>query len=383
MLTHKDLLRQEKEALAPYAAFSAATRGRVHPENESLYRSPFMRDRDRVIHCRSFRRLEYKTQVFVNHEGDHYRTRLTHTLEATQIARSIGRALRLNEDLIEALALSHDLGHTPFGHSGEREMNQLMAAWGGFDHNLQTLRVVEKLEQRYPAFAGLNLTWEVREGIVKHSSHCRPELIEAIYEPALRPTLEAQVTMVADEIAYNNHDLDDGLASGMIEVEALQEVRLWNEIYEELRRRYPQAPFAVLKYRTISGIISRQVEDLLAATAARLTPMGSADDARRQPQLLVDFSPPMAERHQELKTFLFHHLYTHYRVVRMEEKARRMLREIYAAYEARPQQLPREFVVSYAGDERLERILCDYIAGMTDRYAIQEYRRLFDPLTRV
>jgi dGTPase len=383
MLNQQELIGAGQEELAPYAVSSRGTRGRAYPEPESRFRTPFQRDRDRVIHCRSFRRLEYKTQVFVNHEGDHYRTRLTHTLEAAQIARSIGRTLRLNEDLIEVLALSHDLGHTPFGHSGEREINLLLKEEGGFDHNRQTLRVVELLEHRYPEFPGLNLTFEVREGIVKHSGHWQPRANEAIYEPQLRPTLEAQVTMIADEIAYNNHDLDDGLASGLIEPESLAEVRLWGETFEPIRAAHRESPFAVLKQRAISGIITRMVEDLLEATFDRIRRLRDPQDARQQARILVDFSPQMAERHQELKDFLFRRLYTHYRVIRMEEKARRVLREIFHAYLARPEQLPADFRQFYPPEEKLPRILADYIAGMTDRYAIEEHRKLFDPLARV
>ncbi len=375
----------EKELLAPYAVLSSNTRGRVIPEEESRYRTCFMRDRDRIIHSRAFRRLEYKTQVFVNHEGDHYRTRLTHTLEASQIARSVARAMGLNEPLVEAISLSHDLGHTPFGHAGEREMAGLMKDFGGFDHNMQTLRVVEKLEKRYPEFSGLNLTWEVREGIVKHSSHYKPETADPIYDPYLKPTLEAQVVMLADEIAYNNHDLDDGISSGMISKEDLSAVGLWADTFEEISRKFKGAPFDILKSKTISTIISRQVEDLIAASVQRLSDFNIDDPekARNHPHLLIDFSDFMKKLHMELKDFLFKNLYSHYRVVRMEEKARRIIRDIFNAYRTRPEQLPASILETAEEGEPIERALCDHIAGMTDRYAMEEYDKLFDPKTRV
>ncbi len=380
MLTREKLAQIEQERLAPYAAKSAGTRGRKYPGEEHPYRSAYQKDRDRIIHTTAFRRLEYKTQVFVNYEGDYYRTRLTHTLEATQIARTIARAMRLNEDLAEAITLVHDLGHTPFGHSGEETLHRLMTSHGGFNHTEQTLRIVEILECRYPNFQGLNLTWEVREGIVKHETDY--DAADASdYEPHLRPTLEAQVVNVADEIAYNTHDLDDGLRSGLITPDDLEAegVTLWKEATATI-----STPFSELaRHRLIRYLINREVTDLIHATVHRLQRAGiaSMDDVRNHPTPLVGYSDELAEHNRELKSFLYRKMYRHYRVVRMAVKAQRFLTELFEAYVSEPQQLPTE-TQRRLDDSSLHRVACDYIAGMTDRYALQEHSRLYDPWQR-
>ncbi|NOZ06038.1 MAG: deoxyguanosinetriphosphate triphosphohydrolase [Chloroflexi bacterium] len=380
MLDREAWAQFEEERLAPYAVKSGQTRGRQHPDVEHPYRSPFQRDRDRIIHTTAFRRLEYKTQVFINYEGDYYRTRLTHTLEATQIARTIARALRLNEDLAEATTLVHDLGHTPFGHAGEATLHKLMSDHGGFNHTEQTLRIVQDLECRYPRFRGLNLTWEVREGIVKHETEYDAADASG-FEPELRPSLEAQVVNVSDEIAYNTHDLDDGLRSGLIGPDDLEEegIILWKEATAQI----PEPFSEMTRHRIIRYLINREVTDLIQHTEEQLQRAGiaSVQDVREYPTLLVRPSPEMQERNQNLKSFLYRRLYRHYRVVRMAVKAERFLSELFGAYIAEPEQLPTE--TQYRLDEtNLYRVVCDYIAGMTDRYALQEYRRLFDPWQR-
>jgi dGTPase len=341
----------------------------------------FQRDRDRVIHSGAFRRLEYKTQVFVNHEGDHYRTRLTHTMEASQIARTIARALRLNEDLAEAIVLAHDLGHTPFGHSGERALHNLMRERGGFEHNEQSLRIVEVLEERYPGFKGLNLTYETLEGIQKH----RTEYDVPGGGVARQPGLEAQVADLADEIAYNNHDIDDGLASGMLDAEALETVPLWRETLRVARTRAGGASRKVLYVTTIRGLINRLVTDVIATVEQRIEAAGirSVEEVRRSPERLVGFSPGLSEMNVELKQHLFDHLYRHTRVIRMGSKAERIMEDLFHAYVRQPEQMPQHFVRRLEEGEALERIIADYIAGMTDRYAMDEHQKLFDPHARV
>ncbi len=379
-----DYYDKKERALAPYALKSDLTKGRRYEEPEHAFRSPYQRDRDRIVHCKAFRRLEYKTQVFVYHEGDHYRTRLTHTIEVAQISRTIARALGLNEDVSEAIALAHDLGHPPFGHTGEETLNELMSEHGGFEHNAHSLRIVEELELRYPGFTGLNLTWEVREGIVKHSSeHDRPGLVGE-YEPGKAPCLEAQIVDLADEIAYNNHDIDDGLSSKMLEPEALDEIELWRESCKEARDKSPKADFKIIKCQTIIGIINRQVTDLVGILSDSISRegIGSLDDVRNFPTRLASFSPEMERKNRELKAFLKANLYSHYRVLRMADKARRIIDNLFSIYLKDPRVLPPDKYgnVSKRGKERT---ICDHIAGMTDRFALDESKKLLDPYEKV
>ena len=373
-------------ALAPWAQRAENGRGRRHPEDEHRYRSAYRRDRDRIAHSRAFRRLEYKTQVFVNHEGDHYRTRLTHSIEVALISRTVASALALNEDLVESLALSHDLGHTPFGHLGEEVLEALLAGHGGFNHNRQTLRIVEHLEDRYPEFPGLNLTWEVREGIAKHSGPidvgAAPEFAE--YEPGLQPPLEAQLIDLADEISYNHHDVDDGLEAGLLEIDDLADaVPLFGVPLEQARRKARHASERQARSMALRGLIDGLVTNLIKTTRSNIerAAVGSVDDVRRADGLLVGLSEEVATRNRVLKRYLHEHLYRHHRIERMKDKARRMLEALYERYHGNPRLLPDEFR-SRAVQAGLERTIADYIAGMTDRYAIQEYRRLFDPTVR-
>ncbi len=377
----------EREDLAPYAARSRLSRGRKYPEELKDDRPHFERDRDRVIHCAAFRRLEYKTQVFVNHEGDYYRTRLTHTLEVAQISRGIARRLRLNEDLAESIALAHDLGHTPFGHTGEETLNRLMEDSGGFEHNLQSLRIVEQLEERYPLFRGLNLTWETREGLVKRSaeaSNCARKIPQE-FQPDQAPTLEAQIIELADEIAYNNHDIDDGLEAGYLQEEELrEEVDLWEELEGVVRGKYPGISGKRLKYQTISHLIGYLIEDLVEYTRFRLkeNEIQSLEDVRKAGANLVGFSPSIRARNNALKVFLQERLYKHYKMERMRIKAKRVVQGLFEAYLSHPTLLPIR-QQHKTDSEPLERVICDYIAGMTDRFALEEYRRLFDPEEKV
>ena len=375
--------KQEREILAPYAALSSASRGRQHQEPEHTFRTAFQRDRDRVIHCTAFRRLEYKTQVFVNHEGDHYRTRLTHSLEAAQIARTMARFLRLNEDLTEAVTLSHDIGHTPFGHAGQDAMNELMAGHGGFEHNLQALRIVDYLEKRYPGYRGLNLTREVREGIFKHSPRHEDSGPDE-FRDGLEPVLEAQLTDLADEIAYTNHDLEDGLTSRILELESLDEVELWRKNFRQAREDNPDETPKIHIRLAIRLIINELVTDLLDETSRRIesASIESVDDVQRQSGRLVGFTSSVEEKKAQLKQFLFENLYRHYRVVRMAEKAKRVIGDLFAGYVANPRQLPPQ-VSTRIDDDGLDRVVCDYIAGMTDRFALDEHKRLFDPHVRL
>ncbi len=377
--------------LAPYAASEANSRGRRHPEPPPPYRSEYQRDRDRIVHSTAFRRLEYKTQVFVNHEGDLFRTRLTHSIEVAQIGRTIARALRLNEDLTEAIALAHDLGHTPFGHAGQDALNACMADYGGFEHNLQSLRVVDELEEKYADFPGLNLTFETREGILKH---CSPENARHLGEIGQRflergqPSLEAQLANLADEIAYNNHDVDDGLRAGLLALEALREVTLFREHHDTVHRAHPRLAPRRTIHEVIRRMINRLVSDLIETSRARLEAAGirHPDDVRRWPEPLMGFSSEMAELNRELKRHLRRHLYHHYRVERMTAKARRIVSELFDAFFHHPELLPDEYRLRARERERQQgaagraRVVTDYIAGMTDRYAIAEHKRLFDPL---
>jgi dGTPase len=376
----------ERPDLAPYAARSSLSMGRRYGEMFKDERPAYERDRDRIIHCAAFRRLEYKTQVFVNHEGDYYRTRLTHSLEVAQIARGIARRLHLNEDLAEALALAHDLGHTPFGHTGEEVLNRLMADFGGFEHNRQSLRIVDELEERYAGFNGLNLTFETREGIIKHSSErdypARQDLADFL--PDQRPVLEAQIIDPADEIAYNNHDIDDGLKAGFITLEDLSEVELWRETYALVDGKYPGLERERQIHQTISHLIGRLIDDLVISTGAEIEKyaIGSLQDVRRQPLRLVTFSHEMKRKNNQLKLFLYKRLYHHYKVERMRVKAERFLVLLFDSYLRTPTLLPMAYQRKFEHFGR-ERVICDYLAGMTDRYALDEYKRLFEPYERV
>ncbi|PLX41328.1 MAG: deoxyguanosinetriphosphate triphosphohydrolase [Deltaproteobacteria bacterium] len=378
-------MRGERTDLAPYAAKSVLSRGREHKEALKDNRPAFERDRDRVIHCAAFRRLEYKTQVFVNHEGDYYRTRLTHSLEVAQIARGLARRLGLNEELSEALALAHDLGHTPFGHTGEDVLDSLMKDYGGFEHNLQGHRVVTLLEKRHPDFDGLNLTWEVREGIVKHSSSWdSPDIIAAEgYDPERQPLLEAQIIDFADEIAYNNHDIDDGLEAGYITGEELLEVPLWREVTEAVERAMPSIDGPAKVSQTISYLIGVMMADLVDETTSAISAAGiiSPEEVGGAGRL-VKRSSKMEEKNRELKEFLYNSLYRHPKVETMRFKAESILTALFSACIENPGLLPRSLSASV---ERwgLERTVCDMIASMTDRECIEEHSRLFDPYRKV
>src|SRR4051812_42322133 len=365
--------------LGAYAVTSACSRGRRVAEPLAHGRSDFQRDRDRIVHSTAFRRLEYKTQVFVNHEGDHFRTRLTHSLEVAQIARSIARTLRLNEDLTEAIALAHDLGHTPFGHAGQDALNACMRDHGGFEHNLQSLRVVDILEQRYAAFDGLNLCFETREGILKHCSVRQAQQLGDVGERFLRkhsPSLEAQLANLADEIAYNNHDIDDGLRSGLLRLEQLELVPVVERHLNTIRARFPGLAERRLIHETVRSMVNTLVDDLVRQSEtniARANPK-SIDDVRASRRLL-EFSAQCRAEQQQLKDFLLNNLYRHYRVNRMASKARRVVRELFEAFTAEPRLLPEDFHQQF--EREGARAVADYIAGMTDRYALREHRRLF------
>lgn len=381
MNTRLQIETLEERSLAPYGMRSKNSKGRQYPENEAEYRTAFQRDRDRILHTTAFRRLEYKTQVFINYEGDYYRTRLTHTLEVTQIGRTIARALGVNEDLVEAICLAHDLGHPPFGHSGEAALARLMKDHGGFDHNKQSLRIVTFLERRYADFPGLNLTWETREGIVKHESEY--DVADARdYNPELRASIEAQIANVADELAYTAHDLDDGLRSGMITPTMLEGITLWEILVESVGWKGPELD-ELSRHRMIRRLIGLEVNDLvhtsdLLIKEARLS---SPEDAQRLPYNVVVFSEEMYRRNRPLKDFLYKNLYRHHRVVRMQTKAERIISELFNAYRSEPQMLPRH-IQEIIAERGLERTICDYIAGMTDRFAVEEYNKLFEPLTK-
>jgi dGTPase len=375
--TREDYEREEFERLAPYAVKSAESRGRVVDEAEHEYRTAFQRDRDRIVHSQAFRRLEYKTQVFIYHEGDHYRNRLTHTLEASQIARTIARALRVNEELAEAIALAHDLGHTPFGHAGERSLDLLLEKQGGFDHNRQSLRIVDLLEVHYPDFRGLNLTAETREGILKHGSDWEhpvplPPLMAS-------PSIEAQTTDVSDEVAYTNHDLDDGLRSGLLTLEMLDEVRIWRRARESVEERLGGAPMRVLRAQTIVALMNHLVTDLIEASGRRLHQAGldSVAEVRDRSSFLIGFSQQVQEDKTDLKNFLYANLYSHPRVLQVSQRAQGILGGLFRVYREDPRRLP-EHVVARFAMEGEARAVGDYIAGMTDRFALAEHRRLLD-----
>ena len=364
---------------APYAALAGRSRGRRHRETPPRNRSEYQRDRDRIIHSTAFRRLEYKTQVFVNHEGDLFRTRLTHSLEVAQIARSVARNLGLDEDLTEAIALAHDLGHTPFGHTGQDALNACMKPYGGFEHNLQSLRVVDLLEQRYAAFDGLNLTFETREGILKHCSVRNARLLGNVGERFIKrhqPTLEAQLANLADEIAYNNHDVDDGLRSGLITLDQLCRVRIFARHMRVALKEYPRLSGRRLIHETVRRMIDTLVTDLIRTSARNIRSAKpvSVDEVRTAPPLIA-YSRRIRDESLELKTFLRDQLYRHYRVVRMSMRARRVVSELFHALVSDTRLLPPEFQTR--AQEDAPRAIADYVAGMTDRYAILEHRRLF------
>ncbi len=372
-LSHVPLMPE----FAPYAVSMANSRGRLHAEKSPSQRSEFQRDRDRIVHSTAFRRLEYKTQVFVNHEGDLFRTRLTHSLEVAQIARAIARALRLNEDLVEAISLSHDLGHTPFGHAGQDALNECMRGNGGFEHNLQSLRIVDLLEERYAEFDGLNLCFETREGIVKHCSLENARQLGELGERFInrtQPSLEAQICNFSDEIAYNNHDIDDGLRSGLISLDQLQDVSLFARYEAELRLAYPNLDGRRLIHETIRRMINALVCDLIETTTSNLTRQQPKDLAEARLGVpLIAFSDELRDAQREMKRFLHQHLYQHFQVLRMTSKARRIINDLYLAFVSDPRMLP----LQYQSEGDQPRRVADYIAGMTDRYAMKEHRRLF------
>ncbi len=377
--------------LAPYAAHEAESRGRAHPEPPPAgHRGEFQRDRDRIVHSGAFRRLEYKTQVFVNHEGDLYRTRLTHSLEVAQIGRSVCGALRLNESLCEAICLAHDLGHTPFGHAGQDALNECMSAYGGFEHNLQSLRVVDELEERYAEFSGLNLTFECREGILKHCSARNARDLGDIgrrFIERRQPSLEAQLANIADEIAYNNHDVDDGLRSGLLKIDELKEVTLFARHHADVERRYPGLGERRQIHEVIRRMINEVVNDLIETSRQRIASAAPAtiEDVRSAKDVLVGFGTRIGAEHLELKRFLRERLYRHYRVVRMTTKARRVVRDLFQSFHEDLRLLPDEHreaaerLEAQDGADGRARAVADYVAGMTDRYAILEHARVHDP----
>jgi dGTPase len=369
----------ETGALAPYAAHSEQSRGRCHAEPEAQGRTAFQRDRDRVIHCSAFRRLEYKTQVFVNHEGDLFRTRLTHSLEVAQIGRAIARQLGANDDLVEAISLAHDLGHTPFGHAGQDALHECMKAYGGFEHNLQSLRVVDELEERYGGFNGLNLSFEAREGILKHCSLENARKLGELGERFLRkrqPSLEAQIANLADEIAYNNHDIDDGLRSGLLQLGQLEDVPLFARHANEVRAAFPDIGERRMVNETVRRMINTLIVDLATETERRITSAQPASiDEVREAQPLAAFSPAVRKEADVLKSFLLHNLYRHFRVMRMTTKAKRIVTDLFRAFLDEPRLLPQDHQARVA--ENKARAIADYVAGMTDRYAMKEHQRLF------
>ena len=381
------------EVLAPYAARDDSSRGRRYPESKPEYRTEYQRDRDRIIHSNAFRRLVYKTQVFVNHEGDLYRTRVTHSIEVAQIARSVARALGVNEALTEAICLAHDLGHTPFGHAGQDALNDCMRPYGGFEHNLQSLRVVDELEERYAEFPGLNLTFECREGILKHCSARAARELGDLGERFLKhtqPGLEAQIANVADEIAYNNHDADDGIRAHLVSIDELGETRLFRRQLDIVTAKYPDLGERRLVHEVIRRMINHIVVDLIRTSQARLEAAhpASIEDVRAQPKPLIALSDTAREEHGELMQFLRERVYRHYKVLRMTAKARRVLKELFEAFLADTQLMPPEhreaatLAETAQGTAGRARAVADYVAGMTDRYAILEHRRIFDPAER-
>ena len=376
--TREKLEDIEAQSLAPYGTRSKNSKGRKFPEEEALYRTRFQRDRDRILHTTAFRRLEYKTQVFINYEGDYYRTRLTHTLEVAQIGRSLANALGANEILTETICLAHDLGHPAFGHSGETTLAKLMKDYGGFDHNKQTLRILTELERRYPEFPGLNLTWEVLEGIVKHETEY--DVADARdYNPDLRGHIEAQIANVADELTYTSHDLDDGLRSGMLTPQMLSGLSLWEVVTESVGWKGEQLE-DLDRHRIIRRLIGLMVTDIIENSDQRLREslVHSVDELQRLPYNVVGYGENTRRRNRELKDFLYSRLYRNYRVVRQSVKAERIITGLFESFRSTPAMLPRH-VQEQIPERGLERTICDHLAGMTDRYAIEEYQKLFDP----
>lgn len=391
MITRTELENRENQFLAPFAMRNSESRGRVYSEDEHDYRTAYQRDRDRIIHTTAFRRLEYKTQVFVYSEGDHYRNRLTHSIEVAQVGRTLARALGCNEDLTEAICLAHDLGHPPFGHVGEETLNELMHDHGGYDHQRQTYRIITELEERYPDHPGLNLTYEVREGVVKHDT-IYDSVDARDYEPDERGTLECQLSNLADEIAYSTSDLDDGLRSGILDAKEVQALAIFQTVADSMGESAAQVDLnnEMMLRRFIRRLVSIEVSDVISATWANINQSGVATlmDLRNQPENMADYSEGLSEKNRELKTYLFDNFYRHYRVVRMATKAERLLKALFNAYVQQPQQLPTsvqalvKVAKTTALQDGLHRVVCNYIAGMTDRYAIQEYKRLYDPEER-
>lgn len=373
----------ELEYLMPYASFSRETRGRRYQEDEDEIRSAFQRDRDRIIHNSAFRRLEYKTQVFVYHEGDYFRNRLTHTIEVAQIARTIARALGINEDLTEAVALAHDLGHPPFGHSGEATLNELLKDDGGFNHNFHSLKIVDELEKKYPEFDGLNLTFEVREGIARHSTDY-DRVGPSEFSDNRFASLEGQVVDIADEIAYNSHDIDDGITSGMLILKDIMEVKLWEETYSQVRDKYPGKDEKIHRLVSVSKLIGRQIRDVIAQVKGNIEDFGIKDveDIRGATRKIAVFGPEMAKMNEELKGFLMKNLYRHHRVIRMSGKAERIIKDLFLTYLDIPEQLPPRVYDEYVRTGS-KRVISDYIAQMTDKFAIDEHNKLFNPYERV
>ncbi|MBN1353625.1 MAG: deoxyguanosinetriphosphate triphosphohydrolase [Candidatus Omnitrophica bacterium] len=385
MLTRKEIEKEEYSILASYAAKSRETKGRAFKEKEHDYRSVYQRDKDRIIYSTAFRRLEYKTQVFVNHEGDHYRTRLTHTLEVAQIAKTIARTLKANSELVEAIALAHDLGHTPFGHSGEEALGELMADHGGFNHNAHGLRTVDLLEKIYPDFPGLNLTYEVREGIIKHSTPFDKPRPYIPFESQGSPSLETQIVDISDEIAYDNHDLDDGLASGLLDEKKLESVLMWKRTLSLVKKNYSKKiTQKIRRKQIIRSLIDEQVTDVIYNTEKNIRDFGlrTAGDVRKFPKKIVAFSKNISEAKKPMREFLTNELYHHYRVVRMSRKASRVMKDLFHIYVENPDQLPTSPAEKLKKEDKY-RVVCDYLAGMTDRYAFDEYKKFFDPYKKV
>jgi len=380
-ITRQQREEQEDYCLAPYGIRSRDSKGRAYPDTEPTYRTVFQRDRDRILHTTAFRRLEYKTQVFLNTEGDYYRTRLTHTLEVAQIGRTVARALGANEDLEEAICLAHDLGHSPFGHSGERILDELMEDQGGFDHNKQSLRIVTKLENRFEDFPGLNLTWETREGIVKHETEYDVSDADE-YDPHLRGHLEAQIANAADELAYSAHDLDDGLRSGLLSPEWLKDLAIWQTLVESVGWKGGRL-HELDRKKLIRRMIGLEVRDLIESTDKEIqkSKIRSVEELQKLDHNVIGFSAEMSQMNRELKDFLYNRLYKHHRVIRMQVKAEGIISDLFNAYEKDPLMLP-EHIYSGIESKGLKRAICDYIAGMTDRFAIDEHQKLFDPTRR-
>ncbi|NWF70488.1 MAG: deoxyguanosinetriphosphate triphosphohydrolase [Chloroflexi bacterium] len=380
-ITRQRLEEIEAASLAPYALLSKNSRGRRHHDHEPKYRTSFQRDRDRIIHAAAFRALEYKTQVFVNDEGDYYRTRLTHTLEVAQIGRTLARTLAVNEDLVEAICLAHDLGHPPFGHAGEGVLNALLQEDGGFNHNHQSYRVVNELEQRYPQWPGLNLTYETLMGIAKHESEYDLSAVAGL-EPELRGGVEAQIANIADELAYNAHDLDDGLQSGLLVPEQLADLELWRMLCEQLGWKGGRLS-EIDRHRFVREIVGVEIEDVIQETQRRLDALQPRmpEDVQRHTDNVVAYSVSFQNMNRQLKDFLYANMYSHFRVIRMAKRAQHFIEEIFASYISEPRQLPKDYREKTARDS-LPRVVADYIASLTDRSAQAEYRRLFDPLMR-